>query len=986
MKSEARHPIRILSLDGSDIYRAMHLDGGRGLSVRDERGKLDANRFRAFLDQSLDTDRMAAVCRAHGMRFITEHEYTTAVVNVTFDGAVKAYYNRGKALYIRDGHEVLRDELVDHVCVRYEEGVPTLAAIEVADGRARDYAPVESPIDSALLGEYFSYDAAARVYRVCHRLTADGKDTGETAIGRLQGRGEVRAYLYAHGFDIDGLHYVRYKRSAGSSREGQCLFIAEPLYEDMMRWSACGLDPTTVADQASWQAYISLTLSSIERKIHIPKQSILLIKDEHSIFTDDVVAVTEGGAGLVAERGRAEITNTIWDGEALLDESVFAECGYADKGMMLLRNRFFKTCAFNTRLQAFFADHGITRLSQLRGWHSPTTRSVRDIKLVITESSLKYLKFMPKGADPGEWLSRWMEHVYTSKEDSLFGVVKTDKPSGPMGNTLVRTNYQLLNTLSLTRADAEELLAPSFDFLAHLQNDPMYLRYHTSLLVADTDAVEDGVTSENYRQRLIADVMRRSDGFEGTRFYRDYRAELCRSFKERLKHGRVLVDGGYHTLLGNGLEFLHAVIDPTYQPREPLALGNGEIFTERFADGEALLCERSPHITMGNLLVAKNRHVEEIKRYFNLGTAHAIVCVNAIGENLQQRLNGCDYDSDTMLITNCPTLLRAAEAHYAHFPVPFCGVPSGDKRTYTTSPADLALLDGKIAENCIGEIVNLSQFLNSLYWDKLAGGGSEAELCALYADICKLAVLSGMEIDKAKRSYAVKSSSVLNEVRRHKTEYKKKNGDKIPEFFAYITEAKDGDGVSAEATLNTAMSFVYDAVRENPTRAERSKTTRYTDLFALDFRRGDPTGVYSKRRDAVLREVAETQTLLRRFNLMGKAEGRAERALAVRAATEALDLCIAWFGKNADDHLYDLLLQELDYGERSEGRVSAYHSLLFAVMCYARDGYLLTRLKPAATPMCDLIHREDAPAHPERFPDVRMVYGHPHAVIPCEIK
>ncbi|MBR2293399.1 MAG: hypothetical protein IKA44_03725 [Clostridia bacterium] len=29
------------------------------------------------------------------------------------------------------------------------------------------------------------------------------------------------------GFDIDGIHYVRYKRSAGSSRDGRCLFIAE---------------------------------------------------------------------------------------------------------------------------------------------------------------------------------------------------------------------------------------------------------------------------------------------------------------------------------------------------------------------------------------------------------------------------------------------------------------------------------------------------------------------------------------------------------------------------------------------------------------------------------------------------------------------------------------------------------------------------------------------------------------------------------------
>ena len=34
--------------------------------------------------------------------------------------------------------------------------------------------------------------------------------------------------------------------------------------------------------------------------------------------------------------------------------SEFERAGYADKGMMLLRNRFFKVCAFNTNLQKWF--------------------------------------------------------------------------------------------------------------------------------------------------------------------------------------------------------------------------------------------------------------------------------------------------------------------------------------------------------------------------------------------------------------------------------------------------------------------------------------------------------------------------------------------------------------------------------------------------------------------------------------------------------
>ena len=39
----------------------------------------------------------------------------------------------------------------------------------------------------------------------------------------------IREYLYINGFTIDGIHYVRWNRSGGSSRVGKCLFINEKL-------------------------------------------------------------------------------------------------------------------------------------------------------------------------------------------------------------------------------------------------------------------------------------------------------------------------------------------------------------------------------------------------------------------------------------------------------------------------------------------------------------------------------------------------------------------------------------------------------------------------------------------------------------------------------------------------------------------------------------------------------------------------------------
>lgn len=63
-----------------------------------------------------------------------------------------------------------------------------------------------------------------------------------------------------------------------------------------------------------------------------------------------MVSVEEQNGALVATTKETTIENDIWDGESLLDESLFSG-NYTDKHMLLLRNKFFKSCAFRTKLQ-----------------------------------------------------------------------------------------------------------------------------------------------------------------------------------------------------------------------------------------------------------------------------------------------------------------------------------------------------------------------------------------------------------------------------------------------------------------------------------------------------------------------------------------------------------------------------------------------------------------------------------------------------------
>lgn len=285
--------------------------------------------------------------------------------------------------------------------------------------------------------------------------------------------------------------------------------------------------------------------------------------------------------------------------------------------------------------------------------------------------------------------------------------------------------------------------------------------------------------------------------------------------KEKLRRGHILLNGTNATLLGNGPELLKYIAGEEITSE----LKNGQIRCKRFENGVKLLCARSPHITMGNLYLVENNLDGGIWNYFDLGDN--IVCVNAIGENIQQRLNGCDYDSDTMLITDDKLLVEAAEKYNSFFKVPVCSIES----VGITNNA-LSELDHKISENKIGEIVNLSQKLNSLIWNKLNNGASEIEILSIYEDVCKLAVLSGLEIDKAKRTYDnINVGTELNALR-------KKYNEPAPIFFREIDEPYR-TGEKQYAFYNTTMDYVYKTVKAFHFRKGKAKTKDYEPISRI---------------------------------------------------------------------------------------------------------------------------------------------------------
>lgn len=670
--------VYIPSLDGKDIYISNQLDRENGYRLRNKTGNLNLSRFINSLDFSLDLIKLRQVHKEVFPTADTDEpetifsfdknesiydeikskgkEYSCQVINVTFKYSNKEFNRVRGCYYIRFGYRL--DDLEFDDCIAWCDG----EVVGVKTGEK-----VKNPVSADAL-PYF--------------ILKDGMYRAKDNIKTLDNVANIRSELYANGFVCEGVRYVRFKRSSGSSRVGKCLFINEKLYDAMHEWEMCGIQVAEGqdVDLAALEPYIALTLSSIIDTIEIRPENILVIDDYDSVFHERAIATRLVDGRLVSAPEDVEISNSIWDGQSLMDRSLFGE--YANKGMLLLRARFFKSCCFNANLQQWFADNGIKKVSQLNGY--TRAKSIEDVKLITTPSSIKYLKFGT--------LDRWLDNLETT-----FGVVKHEKKTHFFGGRMVQTHYQLINTLQMTYEEVEQLIKPSLDYARMIKTDPAALRHQISYQYHSSDDVfcTKAITSRN---DVIYRLLGVNDRFAKTKMYRNFCNDLIKSFIKNLRCGHILVRGNYSTLCGNPIEMLKMSIgkfDGTS------TIDRETVHCEMFENGKELLGSRSPHVTIGNVLIARNVIYPEIARYMN--PTNEIVYVNSIRENLLERLSGADFDSDTLLLTDNDILVRAAKRNYDHFPVPTKLVESAKrKRKYTSH--EKADLDIKTSVNKIGEI------------------------------------------------------------------------------------------------------------------------------------------------------------------------------------------------------------------------------------------------------------------------------------------
>lgn len=560
---------------------------------------------------------------------------------------------------------------------------------------------------------------------------------------------EIRKIFYQNGVEIrhdikskkgkiikeEIVHYKMLYRSTGKAKKGSCMFICDRLYNKAIKFLRMGLKlPKENAPIVEMSAYSSLIASSIVDTIRINPKNILILKDIDSFFNTNVISVeTDKHKHCIAvPKENYQLKNTMFDGQGLIDESIFPKWG---EGYILLRHHMCKMACFKTKIQKFFKDYyGEAYNTAIVQDMFGNDHYVKDIELITTDNAMKWLKFNVS-------YDYWCNKVY--ENGCQFGIVKTAHRS-KLGD-VQKMSYQMINTLSIDIMPS--VVQKSVEYIDKLKKDNnVFLQY-----------LNDNKNFSNDYEVLVA-LCEQNIDFTRSDYFRERKKNIIRTYVNNLKFGKVIQDADNLVFVGSPYAMLLYSVGENVENDNTFETEHDAIqcFTQRFKDGEYLACFRSPHNSQHNIGHLHNIYSEEYFKYFDFGAQ--IIVLNTLHTDIQDRLNGCDFDSDSGYITNQKDIVDCARECYLNYSTIVNNIPK-DKNKYNSTLLSHAIVDNKLAhaQMAIGSSSNLAQ-LSITYSYNFND--------QKYKDyVCILSVLAQVAIDNAKRTFDIALESEIDRIK-----------------------------------------------------------------------------------------------------------------------------------------------------------------------------------------------------------------------------
>lgn len=741
----------------------------------------------------------------------------------------------------------------------------------------------------------------------------------------------------------DIVHYKMLMRNSGKAKDGDCIFSVESLHEMALKYITMDLFnrmPDKNAKIVELSAYSTLITATAIDYITIPLNNIFVVEDEEVSTTKkalsvktravphtkteidfnkaeeflneygltfykkkqkknpDLQYVEKTKSALVdalaewnidinlcptmevtyykneccvdRESGQTVISNTIWDGMGLIDDSIFPQ----DKeGFIYCRSHFFKSCLFRGNIQEYFKDYYKENYEHAYAKDMFGRKiKVTDIKVIVSDKSLKWLKFKDLMGDTLKDAFRYY-YKFMKKDGEQFEIVKTAHSS--KWGDLQRDSYQINNSQPcIDKETLENIAKLTIDYINNLKTNHEAFIHHLEVA---------GSNRYSFNNVLIA-LNEWNDKFRYTRLFKNCRDTIISDFKnERAKLGKLFQEGDNLTICGNVMALLKKVTGQDDYLEEGCfeTIENGiQCYTKRFEANTHIAAYRSPHNSPNNIVHLVNVYPAEIEKYFpKLG--RNIIIINGIGTDVQSRLNGMDYDTDSVFATNQPEMVELAEYAYMHYPTIVNRIDEIGSSSYSKNMHSYAKMDNSISSSqyAIGYASNVAQLALSYYFD---GEKKSKEL----EDVFIISsVLAQVAIDSAKRTYNVNVNTELNRLS-HLDCMSCSDGKPYPEFYAKIQEIKNRKSKRKRKEIksdesrkyNCPMEILADIIEENVINLQEHKefqtpTCKMKEVFVYN-----PNGRRdNKQYDKVMGIVQEYSKIV--DSLDGEAEGYTEKVM-----------------------------------------------------------------------------------------------------------
>lgn len=624
---------------------------------------------------------------------------------------------------------------------------------------------------------------------------------------------EIREIFYIKGVEIrhdiqrkngkitkqEFVHYNMLYRSTGKAKDGSCMFICDRLYKKALNFIRMGIKMSkNNAPIVEMGAYSSLIASSIVGTINIDPKNILILQDVDSYFKTNVISIEidKDKHCLAVPKNNYELKNTMFDGQGLIDESIFPNWG---NGYVLLRHHMTKMACFKTKIQKYFKDYyGDNYDTAIIKDMFGNEHYAKDIKLITTDNAMKWLKFNIS-------YDYWCKKVYENQ--CTFGVVKTAHKS-KLGE-VQKMSYQMINSLDMDVMP--NVVDKSKEYIESLKKDNnIFLDY-----------LRENKNFSNDFEVLVA-LCEQNYEFTRSDYFRRRKTSIIESYVNSFKFGKVIQNADNLVFVGSPYAMLLYTVGEDIEQDNTFAVEQDAIqcFTNRFNDGEYLACFRSPHNSKNNISHLHNVYSEEYFKYFDLG--EQIIALNVLHTPIQDRMNGCDFDSDSGYVTNQEDIVKCAKRAYLNYPTIVNNIPK-DKNKYNNTLETFARIDNTLshAQSAIGLSSNLAQFAQTYMYN------FDNQKYKDY--VCILSVLAQCAIDNAKRTFDI---DIVSEIERIKQDMNiEQNG--VPAFWKHVKDfkAKVGDKRFDSAKINKdlicPMNYLMNLKFNNPRSNESTLPMSY---------------------------------------------------------------------------------------------------------------------------------------------------------------